>query len=477
MTRRTRTLLFSFFIILFILITPLTVLYSLGWRIDWKSKKIIQTGAFYFKVWPKNCRVYLNEELEKKTDFFFGSALIENLLPKKYNVEIKKEGFQSWRKSLKIKERTATEAKNIILIPEKPNFTLTAKNVEKFFFSPDEKKVILLETENDSETPTWSLKLFELGKNIKSHLIKEEDISLARRSLGEGGKKEKNELFDLKFSPDSGTILLEIEAPKKINYYILEINKDPLSLIPLDFLNSEVDKIIFYPKNHQRLLILKEGMLSEVDLATKKISPPLLEEIITLLPLNNNVYYLDTSGFIYKTDFSFKNHEKLNQVSFPAKEEAQYQISAINQASHFFLKENNILYVFNRNEKNFKKIFEPVKNLSFSPDSQKMVYWNDYEIWILFLEEKHDQPQKQAREQLFLTRFSEKINEVFWLTNHYLIFNTGGKTKIAEIDDRDRINIFDLGKFDESKIFWSQIAKSLYVLANKNLYASEKLAP
>ena len=134
MTRRTRTLLFSFFIILFILITPLTVLYSLGWRIDWKSKKIIQTGAFYFKVWPKNCQVYLNEELEKKTDFFFGSALIENLLPKKYNVEIKKEGFQSWRKSLKIKERTATEAKNIILIPEKPNFTLTAKNVEKFFF-------------------------------------------------------------------------------------------------------------------------------------------------------------------------------------------------------------------------------------------------------------------------------------------------------------------------------------------------------
>ncbi len=144
-------------------------------------------------------------------------------------------------------------------------------------------------------------------------------------------------------------------------------------------------------------------------------------------------------------------------------------------APSFLLEENDILYIFNGNKKSFQKLFEPVKNFKFSPDSQKLVYFNDYEIWVLFLEKKYDQPQKEAEEQLFITRFSEKIDEVFWYTNHYLIFNTGDKIKIAEIDDRDRINTVDLTEFKEPKIFWGN--KKLYILSEENLYVSEELTP
>jgi hypothetical protein len=72
------------------LITPYIILYSQGYRIDWNSKKIIKTGGFYFKVWPKNVEIYLDGELKKRTDFIFGQALVTTLLPKKYEVEIKK---------------------------------------------------------------------------------------------------------------------------------------------------------------------------------------------------------------------------------------------------------------------------------------------------------------------------------------------------------------------------------------------------
>ena len=85
MTKRIRFFLFLSFIILFIVITPLIVFYSLGWRFDWKTKKITQPGIFYFKIYPKNVEVYINGELKKKTDFFFGSALIEDLMPNKYD--------------------------------------------------------------------------------------------------------------------------------------------------------------------------------------------------------------------------------------------------------------------------------------------------------------------------------------------------------------------------------------------------------
>ena len=91
---------------------------------------------------------------------------------------------------------------------------------------------------------------------------------------------------------------------------------------------------------------------------------------------------------------------------------------------------------------------------------------------------RKEQEEKKVGEEIFLTRFSEKIGEVFWLTSHYLIFNTGSKIKIAEIDDRDKINIVDLVEFPDPKIFWNQNNKKLYILSEKNLYTSrERLAP
>mgnify|MGYP001608658254 CR=1 FL=1 len=100
MTRRTRTILFLTLLALFLIVAPATVFYSLGWRIDWKTQKITRPGLFYFKIWPKGGKVYINGQLKKKTDLFFGSALIENLMQKKYDVEITKEGFQPWNKKL-----------------------------------------------------------------------------------------------------------------------------------------------------------------------------------------------------------------------------------------------------------------------------------------------------------------------------------------------------------------------------------------
>jgi len=479
MTRKTRVTLFLFLAILFLIAAPLTILYCLGWRFDWETKKIIQPGIFYFNVLPKSAEVYLDGKLKKKTDIFFGSALIENLLAKQYDIEIKKDGFYSWKKKLEIKKRQVTEAKNIVLIPINPEFNVIFKEINDFFFSPDEKKVILKEiNKKDPENLSWSLKLFEIKRNFKTHLIDERDISPARQSptlqtLADG--KEEVQLIDLKFSSDLKRILLKLGLKERLMYYVLEIDKTPVVLLPLDFLDLDTEEVYFYPGNSQKLLLLKEGKLSEVDLVEKKISLPILENIVVLSISNNDIYYINESGFFLKNNLSFSQEERLDIIPISLKKEGEYKIEIAD--SYIFLKENNVLYVFDKNKKSFQKISEPVKNLRFSPDSKKIVYFNDHEIWVLFLEKKYDQPQKEAGEQLFLTRFSEKIDNVFWYTNHYLIFDIGNKIKIAEIDDRDKVNIVDLAEFKESRIFWNQNDKKLYVLTEENLHTSEKLAP
>jgi len=483
MTKKTKTIFFLSLLVVFLITAPLTVFYSLGWRFDWETKKFVQTGSFYFKVWPKTAQIYLNGNFEEKTDLFFGSVFIENLQPKNYEIEIKREGFHSWKKTLEIKKRQVTESKNIVLIPENPRFTIIAKGVKDFSFSSDEKKIILEEMGiTDSESQSWTLKLFETEKNVKSHLINEQDILLTHPDLKES--KEKVQLIDLQFSPDSKKILLKTEIKKEINYFLLKIDKAPAILTPLDFLDSNADKIFFNPKDPQKLFILtsqpdqeSEGIneLKEINLTDKKISSALIGKVVTCLIFNNNIYYLDNSGFLFKTNFSFDWQERLNIIPLSLKREAEYEIRV--SGSNIFLREDNILYCLDEKGKSFQKLFEHLNNTRFSPDSKEAVYFNNYEIWVLFLEKKYEQPQKEAREKLFITRFSEKIDEVFWYTNHYLIFNSGDKIKVAETDDRDKINIVDLAEFKNPKIFWNQNEKKLYILTEETLFTSEKIAP
>jgi len=291
MQQRTRKILFLICFCLFLSITPIAVFYSQGYRIDWETKKISLTGGLFLKIWPKQANIYLDSKFKKKTDFFFGSALIENLLPKKHKVLVKKEGFYPWEKTLEIKEKTVTTAENIILIPQKPNFTISTQDAEGFWFSPEEKE-------------------------------------------------------------------------------------EPLAL----------------------------------------------------------------ENFI-------------------------------------FLKEGKALCLFNESSGVFEKFFEPIKDFKLSPDSKKLVYFSDYEIWILFLKEVKNPSSRRAGEKLFLLRLSEKIRDVSWLNSDYLIFTVSNKIKVSEIDTRDRINIVDLAEFENPEIFFNEKDKKLYILSNGNLYQSQALLP
>ncbi len=321
MTKKSRLLLFSILLILFLLVAPSTVLYSLGYRFDFGGKGITQTGGFYFKVWPKTAQIYLDGKQTKRTDFFFGAAYIDNLVPKKYEVEIQKEGHHSWKKILEVKEKQVVDAKNIVLLPQNPTFDVLTRNVEEFFVSPDQRRMILKEG-GDKE---WSLKLLELGTNIKSHLANEAD--LASSSL--------TAFLDSFFRVDS---------------------------------------------------FFTEGELEKIET-------------------------------------------------------------------------------------------EEGKDGELSPDQRKLGYFTDSEVWVLFLKNELGQPQKLPGERLLLARFSEKIGNVSWLSNHYLIFTAGDKIKVAEIDDRDRINIVDFAEFKSPQIFFNQANKKLYILSEGNLYASERLLP
>jgi len=415
MTRKVRKILFFIFFIIFILSAPSLILYYQGYRFDFQSKKLTQTGGLFLKVLPKQVEIYIDGKLIKKTDFFFGSALIENLLPKKYHIEVKKEGYFVWEKNLEIKEKEVIEAENIILFPKIPNFEILSKNANNFWPSPDGEKLILREANENG----WSLKLFDLKRKVKSHLISERDFH-----------SKIVDLLNLDWSQDSKEIYLDVGLEEQEKHFSFQVNQAPPVLI-------------------------------EKEIATSS------ENIISSKKVNGDIYYLDNFGHF------FKNEVKLTEKPFPVEGETKYVLEIF--GNFIFLEENQTLYAFNPDSKLFEKFFEKINNLKISLDNKKLVYFSDFEIWILFLGEKLDQPTKKAGQKLFLSRLSEKIKDVFWLNSDYLIFNAGDKIKINEIDDRDKINMFDLAEFKNPEIFFNQTDKNLYVLSEGNLFTSEKL--
>lgn len=429
MSKKARLILFLICLILFLIIAPLIVFYSLGYRIQWDPLtggiKISRTGGLFLNVWPNQAEVYLDSELKKETDFFFGSALIENLLPQKYKIQVRRSGFHPWEKQLEIEEKKVTAAKNIILFPQNPNFTVVGKDIEQFWFLADERKIIIKEI---SKTEGWALKLYDLERELKSHLARERDFY-------QGGA----DLLELEFSEDSKNISLEIGLKEQIKCFLLNIERIPP-------------------------LITEE----------KKDSLP-LENIITYQKFNEEVYYLGDLGHLFKTDKTFKPKTKLTEVPFSILPETEYKLEIFED--FIFLKEDKTLYFFNVVSKSFEKFFEPTNALKLSPDSKKIVYFSDYEIWILFLKEKESQLPKEAGEKVFLMRLSEKIQDVSWLNSDYLIFTVENKIKITEIDERDKINIIDFAQFEQPEVSFNQTNKKIYLLGNNVLYSSEKLLP
>jgi len=452
---------------------------------DFKTFKISQPGILYFKAFPNSVQIFIDGKMKKKTDFLFGSAMVENLSPAEYSVELVKDGFFPWKKKLQIEKGTATEIKNAILFPKNPQIKMISGSIDEIFMSPNGKSIITMET--DAKLKTWSLKMTEPKNNLKSVLVDEKDF------LSKAGLKIENvssiEIKEVKFSENERTALIKISIKEKLKalssyYYILETDNSPPTLTFLDFLKQNVIKAEFNPINDKKLgityaqLKTKQSqshvVLAEVDLELMKIIDTKISDILDFTSFNGDYYYLDDSGFIYKTDTYFTLPGKVNSKPMDIKSKAGYKIKA--SSFGIAIKEDNSLYFLDSKKDEIKKLSDTADDFCFSKSIYKMAYWSN-NANVLFMDKENYQPQKKAGDEILIADLKEKINELLWLNDFYVIFNIGNQIKIAEIDDRDQINIIDFTNYPDPEIFWNKNDKIFYVFSNNNLYSFENLIP
>lgn len=172
--------------------TILAIQYAKGGRPS--TQGIRDTGLLVVNSFPTGAQVYINDKLTTATD----NTL--NLEPGEYLIEIKKDGYSTWRKNLKIESELVAQT-NAVLFPIVPSLApLTFTGVQKVLPAPDGQK-LLYYTASASATNRNGVYLLDLNDTPLS-------LQRAARQILTDGPRIDLAQAEYIWSPDSTEVLV-----------------------------------------------------------------------------------------------------------------------------------------------------------------------------------------------------------------------------------------------------------------------------
>lgn len=418
MSKRTRTILFFILVIIFVITTPLVILYGEGYRFDFENKRIIETGGIFIKTFPGEANILINDKKEKTTSNFLKSVLIQNLVPKTYNIKINKIGFLPWEKNIEVTEKKVSEI-DINLFKNSYDKTVLNENIldiykiENGFILKKETGFYYYNPENNKEDLITKITNWDNVEILKNDLL----------------------------------------AKKGLKYYLM----DSASLKEF----NNIGQINFKKDNLNNLYYQIENRLYK--------NNELIKTNIDLYELHHNTVYYFRDGFLYRDEAKLIN----DKLTF--EENKNYKLLFI--YNKIFLNENNEkLYLLDDNE--FKKIINLNNHLEYSEWDGKILINTGNEIWIYFSKETHYPEFTNGNTLKLIARFQDKIKDLYFINDKYYTFTKDKDLIISEFDYRDKINIFTIANnSDNSKTFFNYDNKNIYIFENNSLYSINKIVP
>lgn len=204
-----------FFLLVLIFIpffTFLAIQWAKGYSFNLANKKFESRGILVANSTPDGAQVYINGIFETGTN----NSL--PLLPGSYSVEIKKDGFSSWKKELKIEKELVTQT-NTYLFPAVPDLRpITYTGALNPVLSPDGSKIAYSSPATESaRSGVWVADLVEFlgfGRGTKQII----------RTTNKGRNFNSAQFY---WSPDSRQLIVSMEKENFLvdpNQLTLEIN-------------------------------------------------------------------------------------------------------------------------------------------------------------------------------------------------------------------------------------------------------------
>lgn len=423
--------------LLFFLTAPAALFYAKGYRFSFRQGVFVYTGSITLRSTPQNVEILLNKEpvKSKKINFINSSYHIDGIRPGEYILDVQSSGYNSWSKKIFIHSGNSYELWNVILTKkeiEKKSYD--ARGIEKFFISPDKKKIAVAQYGNGGE---FLVKILAISSGTAVDVFSSLEYKFAP-------DKE-----NIEWSPQSDKIIIPAVKDGKNSYFLVNTeNKETIDLkdiVPADGIGN----IRWDLKKKNWLYYLSRNSLFNLNLESGELNT--LAENAASYDISGSKIYLfrPSDGIIYRMKSEKINDaEKISSSPPPNMSNPDFQIDVYDETKiAFFNKNNKLLYAYNEGVKEdyFRELSGNADGFQFSDDGKKLLYWSEFEISLYFLSDWDVQPRREENESRQLLRFSSHIENVQWHKDYeHVLFSTDKKIKIVEADYRDNINTMDV---------------------------------
>ncbi|MFA6533753.1 MAG: PEGA domain-containing protein [Patescibacteria group bacterium] len=421
-----RRVIFLIFLVLFLVTAPALVLYTAGYRYNFKKNSMERVGAISVQARPASAEIYLDGQLQ--TGSRQNNTLrINNLLPGRYQLAIKEAGYHPWQKNLEVSSSANTFVNQAVLFLESAPVNLSAAPISQILKSPDGKNIAAL-TNNQLEifnlTNEQSAKLAPAGNNWQL----------------------------VSWSPESNYLLVKNTAGQ----FVLYQPATPAWQLPLkSILPLNWDRVAWAETNDYLLYAKAGDGFYQLNLLTKE------SQLLYRLPAQAG---LPATAGKLGPDFFYRQKQLyytelaadgwwLKKINLNAEQTTPEQILKLGSNSSLFFyphPENNTIVLLDQNRNQLYLVDQSfsqnlltanAKQFSWSADGQKLLYYNDWEVGQYNLATKNNE---------LITRYGQVIAAAEFLPNlDYLCLLIDNSLKIIELDNRGERNVIELINADK----------------------------
>lgn len=243
-----------FLILLFLTVLFTVISYARGYRLDLKTKSLTSTGILATSSSPKAAKVYINDVLKGVTD------LNLTLSPGEYKVEMKKEGYSDWTKTIKLKGEIVISLTSLLFSKNPSLSPVTSLGISKIVPIDQTDRMVLFSQNDDFEKD--GIYIFEMNKRPIS-LLPPLKLILLKNTLPQTVSFKNPTVY---FSPDNSQGIFEFETTAGRVAYLLTLDEENTRLFDIapskealltvwnEEKTSEITKIIeAFPKKVSRI--------------------------------------------------------------------------------------------------------------------------------------------------------------------------------------------------------------------------------
>ena len=422
MNKKVRYLLLLFGFIIFLIISPLIILYVSGITFDPQSKTFVRTGILAVRSQPTSAEIFLNNKLVRKNQ-----GDIKFLTAGEYQVEIKKDGFKPWNKRLSVYKGQVTWAN--------PAFNY----IYLFFNEPKIQKL-----------QSGVLDFYKNGDKLTT--LTQEGITVASVNDPSHGQTYPltSKFSKILAADQSGNNLILTDSGSELGIFNVNTGK----LYSLSGLFDSLPKLQFDANGN--LYALYKDTLYVVDFHNQT-KAMVLKNIAAFYWQENNLYYAKQAERGYSLQFSqppFRQNQSL-LADFSADPNLEMYVTFDKQ---ILLVTGGSLYTVG--EKGLTQLADSVQNVNFDASGNifSIIHLGQLDYF-------------GSGNLNFVTRKSGIIsNAVINTQIAEAFFNDKNRLSAIELDSRDNQNTYILyeGK-DLKKFFVDDVGKNILVLDDGEL--------